>query len=113
MLVKECIATTTAIFLFDHVLNQFGCPNIVISDQGTHFVNQLMDKLIEEFQIQHHKTTPYHPQANGTIEAFNKILENALSKICNVQRDVWDLKISALLWAYHTTYKMLTGQTPS
>jgi transposase InsO family protein len=73
-----------------------------MSDQGTHFINSTINSMIEDFEFYHQKSTPYHPQENGTVESFNEILENALTKIYNVNKDYWDLKISAILWAYRT-----------
>ena len=83
-----------------------------MSDQGTHFINNTIKAMNEEFEVYHQKITPYHPQENKTVESFNKILENALTKICNVNINNWDLKISAVLWEYMTTCKKLTGKTP-
>jgi transposase InsO family protein len=73
--VKECSATTTIRFIFDDIITRFGCPKTLMSDQGTHFINKTMEAPTEEFAVHHQKSTPYHPQENRTVEAFNKILE--------------------------------------
>jgi transposase InsO family protein len=109
--VKDYSTVTIVQFIFENILTRFGCLRILMSDQCTHFLTQTIQLLTEEFQIYHQKSNPYHPQANGTVEAFNKILENALTKICNANRDDWDTKIPVVLWAYRTTCKKLASQT--
>ena len=82
---RDCTRMVAAKFLFEHVLTRFECPKIFMSDWGMHFLNETISALIEEFQVYHHKSTHYYPQANMTVEAFNKVLKNALTKVCNAQ----------------------------
>ena len=109
--VKDCSVATTPQFIFENIITRFGFPRILMNDQGMHFLNQTIQAVIEEFQIFHQKSTPYHTQANGTVEAFNKILEHALTKVCNTDRDDWDLRIPVVLWEYRMTCKKLTRHT--
>jgi hypothetical protein len=81
------------------VITRFGCPRVLMSDQGTNFINNTINTMTKEFEVHHQKSTPHYPHENDTIEAFKKNLENALTKICNVNRDDWELKILAILWA--------------
>ena len=102
-LVKDCTGVTREKFFLQYVLTRFGYLKVLMSDRGTHFLNEMVSTFIEEFQVYHQKITPYHLQENGIVEAFNKILENALTKICNMQRNEWDLCVPLVLWAYRTT----------
>jgi hypothetical protein len=112
IVVKDSSETTTAQFIFEDVITRFGCPNILMSDQGTHFINKTIESLTQEFEVHHQKSTPYHPQENGIVKDFTKILETTLTNICSVNKDDWDLRIPIVLRAYRTTCKKLTTHTP-
>ena len=86
-LVKYCTIATAKKFLFENVVTRFDDLKIIVSEQSMHFVKKMIDEFTAKFQIHHRKTTPYHLQPNGTVKSFNKILENALIKVCNERRD--------------------------
>ena len=46
--VVDCTAATAAKFIFENILTWFGCPRILMSDQGSHFVNWIVKALTEE-----------------------------------------------------------------
>jgi hypothetical protein len=58
--VKDCSATTATRFIFDDIITMFGCPKIPMSEKGTHFINNIVEALNEEFTVHHQKSTLYH-----------------------------------------------------
>ena len=58
-------------FIQTNIICKYGVPHEIISDNGQHFKGEI-EKLLQQFNIQHHKSSPYHPQTNGATKAANK-----------------------------------------
>ena len=43
-----------------------------VTDQGTHFKNEVMNLLANDYHLTHHFTTAYSPYSNGTVEDVNR-----------------------------------------
>jgi transposase InsO family protein len=63
-----------ALFIFNHIIKRFKIPQTIITDRGSHFKNFMISELTEKLGLQHENSTPYYPQANGQVEAINKVL---------------------------------------
>jgi transposase InsO family protein len=109
---QDCSTDTTARFIFENIITRFGCPRSLTSDQGAHFISSTIENLTTEFLIQHHENIPYHPQANGSVEAFNNILERGLMKVCCTNKEDLDDRVPTVLWVYRTITKKLHKYTP-
>ncbi|XP_061896831.1 uncharacterized protein LOC133645915 [Entelurus aequoreus] len=57
---------------------RFGTPSDITSDRGSQFVSELWSALAQSLGVQVHRTTAYHPQANGLCERFHRSLKAAL-----------------------------------
>ena len=68
-------AKHVARFLENSIICQFMVSQEIISDNGSHFEGEVR-RVMEEYRIEHHKSSPYRPQANGFIEATNKNVNN-------------------------------------
>src|SRR5688500_18227987 len=106
---KEATAQEVVDFIWKDIICRHGCPKKIISDRGTHFNNQLMENLMERMGINHRLSTPYHPETNGSVERFNRILCQALAKL---GEDDWDLHIPSVLYAYRTKRNKSTKLKP-
>ena len=95
-----------------YLLFRFGCCEVVISDQGREFVNQVQDELCRLTGTEHRVTSAYHPQTNGLTERFNQTLQTALLKVVNETQTDWDEHLPAVLFAYRTSQQKATKLTP-
>ena len=105
-------STTVAQFLYQNIMSQFGYPIKLISDQGTHFLNSIIQELTATHMVSHKLSSPYHLQANGQAESSNKVLLWILKKIVSENKKDWDDKLDSALWSFRTAFKVATRLTP-
>ena len=48
-------------FIHRNILTQFGAPQCILSDEGSHLCNRVFASLLEKYNVQHAKSLPYHP----------------------------------------------------
>ncbi|KAI5342405.1 hypothetical protein L3X38_010280 [Prunus dulcis] len=95
-----------------NIINRYGVPRYIITDNGKPFSNRLMDKLCEDFDFKQRNSSMYNAPANGLAEAFNKTLCSLLKKVVGRTKKDWHERINEALWAYRTTYRTPTQATP-
>ncbi len=78
---KAANADTVATFLYEEIICRFGVPWTLQSDRGTHFVNEVIQRLTKRFKIKHSLSSPYYLQSNGLVERFNKTLCEGIAKL--------------------------------
>src|SRR5690242_10950144 len=52
-------------------INVHGMPKIIISDNGSGFVSDIMYACLKAMGVKWKYVLPYHPQSNGICERFN------------------------------------------
>jgi transposase InsO family protein len=108
----DCSAQTTAQAIFNEYICRYGVPLSILSDQGTHFRNQLMDSMAKLIGYNHIFSTVYHPQSNGMVERFNATFVPQLAKLHDRESNNWDEYLSPVVFAYNTGIHSTTEYSP-
>ena len=99
-------------FIWRNIVTRFGVPRVLISDNGLQFDSKAFRRYCYKLEITNRYSTTTYPQRNGQAEASNKVIVNGLKKRLDDAKGRWVEELPHVLWAYRTTPRRSTGETP-
>ena len=76
--VPHCNAYYAYTTLYEHWIAKFGLPEILVTDNGTEFINNEIITLCHLYNIKHKPRTSHAPWTNGLVEGMNRSLQEYL-----------------------------------
>ena len=83
-----------------------------MSDNGKQFDNPKFRDFYAELGIKNYYSSPAHPQSNGQAEVTIRTHKAALKTKLEDLKGKWVEYLPEVLWAYRTTRKSATQETP-
>uniref|UniRef100_A0A669BX09 Gypsy retrotransposon integrase-like protein 1 n=1 Tax=Oreochromis niloticus TaxID=8128 RepID=A0A669BX09_ORENI len=91
----------------------FGLPKVIQTDQGTNFTSKVFAQVVDELQIKHVKSSPYHPESQGALERFHQTLKAMLRRFCAESGREWDEGLPLLFFAVREATQESLGFSPT
>ena len=108
---KHPNALTVAKAICKHIIPEHGIPRVLWSDNGSHFVNEIVSKMAEHLGITLKHHCSYHPQSAGLVERTNGTVKQRLKKTMEETGKPWPDCLS-LVKTYMRITPSSTGITP-
>ena len=83
-----------------------------MSDNGKQFDNSKFRDFCAKLRIKNYYPSPAHPQSNGQAKVTIRTLKAALKTKLEDLKGKWVEYLPEVLWAYMTTHKSATQETP-
>ena len=99
-------------FIWRNIIYRYRIPRVLVSDNGKQFDNSAFRDFCSELGIKNHYSSPAHPQANGQVEVTNWTLLKIIKTRLERAKGIWPDELPSVLWAYRTTARTPTGETP-
>jgi hypothetical protein len=95
------------------VIDWFGPPKTLVSDNGPPFISHEMKKFYNKYGIDHVTTSPYHPASNGIAERFVRTFKETILKEQESEQMDKFTTLRNVLRNYRWTPHTSTGLSPA
>ena len=93
------IKTNTMLKALIKFFTLFGLPKSIQSDQGTNFMANAFQQVMNQLGIKQYKSSAYHPESPGALERFHQTLKTMIKMYCTENSKDWDEGVHLLLFA--------------
>ena len=101
--IPDISSSTVSHALINTWISRFGVPESLTSDRGSQFESSLWSHLMKFLGCNRHRTTSYHPQANGAVERFHRTLKSSL--MAHGSRENWSTTLPLVMLGIRTSFK--------
>jgi hypothetical protein len=98
--------------LFGGWLALFGAPKSILSDRDKTWTSQFWKALMDKLHIKFHKTTLFHPQADGRSKRTNRTVGQILRSFTSQRQGKWLEALPAVEFAINSAVNIATGYSP-
>ena len=98
--------------MWQAIICRFSIPRALVLDNGKKFDNAKFRDFCAELGIKNYYLSLAHPQSNGQAEVTIRTLKAALKTKLEDLKGKWVEFLPEVLWAYRTTQKSATRETP-
>jgi len=99
-------------FTWSNIVCRFRIPRTIILDNSRQFDSHEFRSFFSSLGIKNKYSSPGHPQANGQTKVTNRTLLKIIKAWLVGAKEAWLEELPRVLWAYRTTARTLTGETP-
>ena len=89
--------------------SRVGLPEEILTDRGSNFTSDLIEKLYQMLGTRGIRTSAYHPQTDGMVERYTATLTAGLKKYVDKFPNEWNKAIPYVLFACRSAIHQSTG----
>ena len=111
----HCNAYYAYTTLYELWIAKFGLPEILVTDNGTEFINNEVITLCHLYNIKYKPRTSHAPWTNGLVEGMNRSLQEYIRCIINrndTRYTEWSADVKLFPLAYNSQITTILGMSP-